>query len=71
MIGKLIVHAPTREEAIRRMCGALSELVIGGIKCNVPLQHRIMNDSAFRAGGANIHYLEKMLERRAKAQKNA
>jgi acetyl-CoA carboxylase biotin carboxylase subunit len=71
MIGKLIVHAPTREEAILRMCGALSELVIGGIKCNVPLQHRIMNDSAFRAGGANIHYLEKMLERRARAQKNA
>ncbi len=69
MIGKLIVHAPTRDEAIKRMTGALSELVIGGIKNNIPLQIRIMNDAGFRVGSANIHYLEKMLERREQARK--
>jgi acetyl-CoA carboxylase biotin carboxylase subunit len=43
------------------MQGALSEMVIDGIKTNVPLQSRIMADTAFRAGGADIHYLEKKL----------
>lgn len=61
MIGKLIVHGQDRETAINRMHGALSEMVIGGIKTNIPLQTRIMEDPAFRAGGADIHYLEKML----------
>ncbi len=61
MIGKLIVHGQNRETAINRMHGALSEMVIEGIKTNIPLQTRIMEDPAFRAGGADIHYLEKML----------
>ena len=61
MIGKLIVHGQDRETAINRMHGALSEMVIEGIKTNIPLQTRIMEDHAFRAGGADIHYLEKML----------
>ncbi len=61
MIGKLIVHGQDRETAINRMHGALSEMVIEGIKTNIPLQTRIMEDAAFRAGGADIHYLEKML----------
>lgn len=61
MIGKLIVHGEDRETAINRMHGALSEMVVEGIKTNVPLQSRIMEDEAFRAGGADIHYLEKML----------
>ncbi|MGB5599106.1 MAG: acetyl-CoA carboxylase biotin carboxylase subunit, partial [Thiothrix litoralis] len=61
MIGKLIVHGQDRETAINRMHGALSEMVIEGIKTNIPLQTRIMEDSTFRAGGADIHYLEKML----------
>lgn len=61
MIGKLIVHGQDRETAINRMHGALSEMVIEGIKTNIPLQTRIMEDPAFRAGGADIHYLEKML----------
>lgn len=61
MIGKLIVHGQDRETAINRMHGALSEMVIEGIKTNIPLQTRIMEDYAFRAGGADIHYLEKML----------
>lgn len=61
MIGKLIVHAENRDGAIKRMRGALSEMVIEGIKTNIPLQRRIMEDTAFVAGGAGIDYLEKKL----------
>ena len=61
MIGKLIVHADNREAAIARMEGALTEMVVEGIKTNIPLQRRIMADTAFRKGGAGIDYLEKKL----------
>jgi acetyl-CoA carboxylase biotin carboxylase subunit len=61
MIGKLITHGETRESAIARMLIALQEMVISGIKTNIPLHIDIMRDSAFKAGGANIHYLEKKL----------
>ncbi len=61
MIGKIISHGETRDSAIARMHGALSETVIDGIKTNIPLQIDIMSDSQFAAGGANIHYLEKKL----------
>ena len=61
MIGKLITHGETRAVAIARMRTALSEMVIDGIKSNIPLQVRIMDDSNFQAGGTNIHYLEKTL----------
>ena len=62
MIGKLIVHGATREQAIARMRVALSETVIDGIKTNIPLQQRIMADPGFQHGGMNIHYLEKRLK---------
>jgi len=61
MIGKLICHGETRDIAIARMCGALQEVVIDGIKTNIPLQRNIMKDDTFRRGGANIHYLEEKL----------
>jgi len=61
MIGKLIAHGEDRNSAIARMSTALSEMVVDGIKTNIPLQQEIMKDSAFIAGGANIHYLEKKL----------
>ncbi|MCU7919599.1 MAG: acetyl-CoA carboxylase biotin carboxylase subunit [Candidatus Thiodiazotropha sp. (ex Dulcina madagascariensis)] len=61
MIGKLIAHGETRDSAIARMRIALQEMVISGIKTNIPLHLDIMRDSAFKAGGANIHYLEKKL----------
>jgi acetyl-CoA carboxylase biotin carboxylase subunit len=68
MIGKLIVHGPDRDTAIARMQVALSEMIIDGIKTNVPLQQRIMADGGFQQGGQNIHYLEKKLaERKDKA----
>jgi acetyl-CoA carboxylase biotin carboxylase subunit len=64
MIGKLIVHGNTRAQAISRMKVALSEMVVDGIKTNVPLQQRIMADIGFQQGGTNIHYLEKRLQER-------
>jgi acetyl-CoA carboxylase biotin carboxylase subunit len=61
MIGKLIAHGATRNDAIARMANALRETVIEGIQTNIPLQEDIMRDAAFQAGGTNIHYLEKKL----------
>ncbi|MDC9720682.1 MAG: acetyl-CoA carboxylase biotin carboxylase subunit [Gammaproteobacteria bacterium] len=61
MIAKVITHAPTREEALKRMEVALDEMIIGGIKTNIPLQQDIVRDASFAEGGMNIHYLEKKL----------
>ena len=61
MIGKLITYGSTRDIAIARMNTALSEMVVEGINTNIPLQQDIINDCSFKAGGANIHYLEKKL----------
>lgn len=61
MIGKLICFGDTREIAIVRMQRALQELVIQGIKSNIPLQMDILDDDNFKQGGTNIHYLEKKL----------
>ncbi|MBS1212889.1 MAG: accC [Proteobacteria bacterium] len=61
MIGKVIAHGETRASAIARMRTALNEMVIAGIKCNIPLLLDIINDKAFQEGGQNIHYLEQKL----------
>ena len=61
MIGKLIVHGADRKTAIHRMRGALTEMLIEGIKTNIMLQRDILDDEAFYEGGADIHYLEKKL----------
>ena len=61
MIGKLIAHGENRESALARMHTALSEMVIDGIKTNLPLQIKLISDTAFIQGGVNIHYLEKKL----------
>ncbi|SMY37786.1 Biotin carboxylase [Photobacterium malacitanum] len=61
MIGKLIAYGENRDVAISRMRNALSEMIIDGIKTNIPLQQQIMADENFQKGGANIHYLEKKL----------
>ncbi len=62
MIGKLIVHADTRELALARMRSALTEMVVEGIQTNIPLHRELMVDAKFGAGGTNIHYLEEWLE---------
>jgi acetyl-CoA carboxylase biotin carboxylase subunit len=61
MIGKIIVHGDTREQAMARMRTALAETVIEGINTNIPLHRELMVDAKFMAGGTNIHYLEEWL----------
>ncbi len=61
MIAKIITHGEDRETAMARMRVALDELVITGIKTNIPLQQELVRDEAFAKGGVNIHYLEKKL----------
>jgi len=70
MIGKLITYGENRDVAIARMRNALSEMFIDGIKTNISLQMRIMNDENFQNGGTNIHYLEKKLERELEDKAN-
>ncbi|MCJ7558799.1 MAG: acetyl-CoA carboxylase biotin carboxylase subunit [Gammaproteobacteria bacterium] len=61
MIGKVISYGESRKTAIARMSNALAEMVIEGIKTNIPLHREIFQHSAFKAGGTDIHYLEKRL----------
>ncbi|MBC3933027.1 MULTISPECIES: acetyl-CoA carboxylase biotin carboxylase subunit [Undibacterium] len=61
MIGKVIAYGETRDQAIRRMQIALSEMVVEGIQTNIPLHRELMIDARFIEGGTNIHYLEHKL----------
>jgi acetyl-CoA carboxylase biotin carboxylase subunit len=61
MVGKLIAWGEDRETAIARMNGALNELVVDGIDTNTMLHREIFQHAAFKAGGTDIHYLEKRL----------
>jgi len=61
MIGKLITHGETRESAMARMRTALDEMIVDGIKTNIPLHQSLLEDTSFQTGGTNIHYLEKKL----------
>jgi acetyl-CoA carboxylase biotin carboxylase subunit len=65
MIGKLIAYGNTRDQAIRRMQIALSEMIVDGIQTNVPLHRELMRDLNFIEGGTSIHYLEHLLEEQA------
>ena len=64
MIGKIITHGMHRSEALARMNGALQEMVIDGIKTNLPLHRQLIQDSGFIRGGCDIHYLEKRLAKK-------
>ncbi|WP_439134504.1 acetyl-CoA carboxylase biotin carboxylase subunit [Pseudomaricurvus sp.] len=61
MIAKVITYGDTRDEALARMRHALDELVVDGIRTNIPLQKDLVRDAGFAKGGVNIHYLEKKL----------
>ncbi len=61
LIGKVISHGPNRDAAMARMRNALEEIVVDGIKTNVPLHRRLTRDLGFAEGGVNIHYLEHLL----------
>jgi acetyl-CoA carboxylase biotin carboxylase subunit len=63
LVAKLIVHAPTRPEAIARLRRALDEFAVLGIKTTLPLHQRIIEDPEFQAGDYTIHWLENFVGR--------
>jgi acetyl-CoA carboxylase biotin carboxylase subunit len=65
MVGKVISYGATRDQAIKRMQIALSEMVVEGILTNIPLHRELMVDARFAEGGTNIHYLEQKLAKEA------
>jgi acetyl-CoA carboxylase biotin carboxylase subunit len=58
MIAKLIVCAPTREDAIQRMKRALEEFIVEGVHTTIPYHQQLMEDPGFLKGEFNTHYLE-------------
>jgi acetyl-CoA carboxylase, biotin carboxylase subunit len=68
LIGKLIAHGGTRDEALARARVALSELRAEGIRTNVPLHQAILADPTFCRGGYDIHHLEHWMNARVAAQ---
>ena len=63
LIGKLIVHGPTRQAALARLNRALSELIVDGIDTTTPLFHALLEEPDIHSGNYNIHWLEKWLEK--------
>jgi acetyl-CoA carboxylase biotin carboxylase subunit len=66
LIGKVIAYGANRDQAIRRMRIALSEMVIEGIQTNIPLHQELLLDNRVIRGGVNIHYLEQKLAQQKK-----
>ena len=64
MIGKVLAYGDTREQALRRMRIALSEMAVDGIRTNIPLHRELLTDANFVTGGTSIHYLEQRLAQR-------
>ena len=61
LIAKLIVHAETREDAIRRMARALDEYIVEGIKTTIPFHKRIMANKDFIEGNIDTSFIERMV----------
>lgn len=61
MVAKLIVHADTRDEAIRRMARALDEYIIGGIRTTIQLHKRIMQNKEFKEGAVDTGFMERVV----------
>lgn len=68
LVGKLIAHGSTRDEALARARVALSELRAEGIRTNVPLHQAILSDRTFCRGGFDIHHLEHWMNAKVAAQ---
>ena len=68
MVGKVIAYGATREQAIRRMRIALSEMAVEGIQTNIPLHLELLHDLRFMRGGTSIHYLEQKLAEETKTK---
>ena len=58
MVAKLIVHEPTREEAIMTGLRALGEYLVLGIDTTIPFHIRLLNNDIFRSGVFNTKFLE-------------
>ena len=71
MVGKIIAYGKDRDQAIRRMRIALSEMVVGGILTNIPLHQELLVDNRVIKGGVSIHYVEKKLSQQKKAESAA
>jgi len=69
MVGKVIAYGATRDQAMRRMRVALSEMVVEGILTNIPLHRELLLDARFLRGGTSIHYLEQKLAEEQKKPK--
>ena len=70
MVAKVIAYGDSRDQAIRRMRTALSEMIIEGIKTNIPLHQELMQDARFMEGGTSIHYLEQRLAAKGEVKKD-
>lgn len=62
MIAKVIVHAPDREAALRKMSGALDEMVILGVETNLDFQYQIIRHPVFAAGEADTGFIENIMK---------
>ena len=69
MVAKVIAYGDSRDQAIRRMRVALSEMSIEGIKTNIALHQELMHDARFMEGGTSIHYLENRLAAKDEVKK--
>jgi len=67
LLAKLIVHAPTRQEAIIRMRRALGEYIVGGIRTNIPLHRRLLEDHEVIDGSMTTRTIERILAQDAEA----
>jgi acetyl-CoA carboxylase biotin carboxylase subunit len=61
-VAKVIAHGDTRRSALARLHIALTEMVVDGIRTNIPLHRELMVDAHFIEGGTSIHYLEGWLQ---------
>jgi acetyl-CoA carboxylase biotin carboxylase subunit len=65
LVAKIVAHGKTRDEAIQRMRVALSEYQISGIKTNIALHQKVLQDPEFLAGDVHTRYLDKFIARPA------
>ena len=61
MIAKVIVHAPDREAALRKMSSALDEMVILGVETNLDFQYQIIKNPIFAEGKAETGFIENVM----------
>ena len=63
LLGKLVVYAPTRDEAIRKTEASLAEVAIQGVETNIDDLHTIIFEDAFQSGEYDTSYLEKLFKK--------